>query len=72
MPSFNTSISSVRQICCEKEVFNNYLISGFAAMLTVYAKEIGYFDPFSTYLNVDIKEVDFTVLSKIEVIIIAA
>jgi hypothetical protein len=67
----NTPISSIRQIYCEKEVFNDYLISGFAAMLAVYAKEIGYFDAFSTYLNVDIKEVDFTVLGKIEVIIIA-
>lgn len=70
-PPIITPISDIRQISCEKEVFNDYLISGFAAMLAVYAKEIGYFDAFSAYLNVDIKEVEFTVLDKIEVIIIA-
>jgi hypothetical protein len=62
---------SSEYIECRVEVFENFMISGFAGLLAVYAKEIGFFDLFGTYMNVEMKEVEFTIQNKIEVIIIA-
>jgi hypothetical protein len=47
------------------------LISGFAAILAVFARGMGFFMAFKLYVNICMKNVDFTALNKIEVLILA-
>ncbi len=61
----------VSGISCSVEIFDDFLISGFAAILAVFARAIGFFMAFESYMNVNMKSVDFTVFEKIEMLILA-
>lgn len=59
------------EISYSVEVFDDFLTSGFAAILAVFAREMDFFMAFKSYMNVDMKSVDFTVQNKLEVLILA-
>ena len=53
--------TEISGISCSVEIFDDILISGFAAILAVFARGMGFFMAFESYLNVKMKSVDFTV-----------
>jgi len=59
----------VEGIECGLDNFDDFLPTGFLAILMQFALNIGYFDVFHEHVNICMKEVKFSVLNKIQTII---
>ena len=53
------------QISVALDEFNQILPSGFLAILTLFAKSLGFFDPFLKHFHLGMKEVKYTLMDKI-------
>jgi len=49
--------------------FSDYLPSGFLSILSYFAQHIGYFQPYKEHFHPSMKEVNYTILQKVQTII---